>query len=146
MPPRRASRFSVSPQRSARASTAGSAPTSSSGTRAAGGTLSSDRTERISDTRSISQPISALAAASSFPAAGQDANASRVVRAGPRSPVAAQSSSVMKGMNGCRSFRISSSTKPVTAWVSVLAAPSGPVSTGFASSRCQSQNTFHTNR
>src|SRR6266481_521565 len=53
--------------------------------------------------------------------------------------VTAQSSSVMKGMKGCSSFRISSRAHATMARVSDLAAPSSPINTGFASSRYQSQ-------
>ncbi len=41
-------------------------------------------------------------------------------RRGPTLPVSAHSSSVTKGMNGCRSFRIWSSAKAAVAWVSAL--------------------------
>ena len=46
----------------------------------------------------------------------------------------------MKGMNGCSSFRIWSSTQAVVARVSALAASSSPLRIGLASSRYQSQN------
>ena len=77
---------------------------------------------------------------------GHGASTSSVVAPGPLSAVTRHSSSVMNGMNGCSSFRISSSTQAAMARVSSLAAPSGPVSTGFASSRYQSQKTFQTKR
>src|SRR5947208_2565368 len=57
----------------------------------------------------------------------------------PRFAVTAQSSSVMKGKNGCSSLRISSRAQAVMARVSAFAAPSSPISTGFASSTYQSQ-------
>ena len=66
---------------------------------------------------------------------GHSASTSRPSRAA----VTAHSSSVMKGMNGCSSFRISSRAQAIMARVSALAAPSSPISTGFASSRYQSQ-------
>jgi hypothetical protein len=56
-----------------------------------------------------------------------------------RFAVTAHSSSVMKGMKGCSSLRISSRAHAVMARVSALAAPSSPISTGFASSTYQSQ-------
>jgi len=53
--------------------------------------------------------------------------------------VTRHSSSVMNGMNGCSSLRISSSAQAAVARVSSLAAPSGPVSSGFDNSTYQSQ-------
>ena len=52
----------------------------------------------------------------------------------------------MNGMIGCSSFRITSSVQAVMARVSALAASPSPFSTGLASSRCQSQNTFQMKR
>ena len=100
----------------------------------------STRTERIAVTRSISQPISASASASSRPSCfGHGASTSSASRFGPVSAVTRHSSSVMNGMNGCSSLRISSSAQAAVARVSSLAAPSGPVSSGFDSSTYQSQ-------
>ncbi len=68
------------------------------------------------------------------------------LRGSPSSPFTRQSSSVMKGMKGCRSLMISSSTNAAVACVSAFAAPSGPVSKGFESSTYQSQKIDHTKR
>ena len=57
-----------------------------------------------------------------------------------------QISSEMYGMNGCRSTRMWSSTQAAIARVSSFAASSSPESTGFASSRYQSQKVFQTKR
>jgi hypothetical protein len=117
----------------------------------AGAMFISARTERIAVTRSTTQPISASAASSLKPSsAGQGVSASKARFAPPSSPsptrgegeeraVTAQSSSVIKGMNGCSSFRISSRAHATMARVSDLAAPSSPINPGFASSRYQSQ-------
>ena len=73
---------------------------------------------------------------------GHSASASMPVRCA----VVAHNSSVMNGMNGCSSFNISSRAQATLACVSLFAALSGPVSTGLASSRYQSQYTFQTKR
>ena len=100
----------------------------------------SARTERIAVTRSISQPISASALAIvEAVVRGQVASTSSPSRFGPVSAVTRHNSSVTNGMNGCSSFRISSSAQAAMARVSSLAAPSGPVSKGFDSSTYQSQ-------
>ena len=84
-------------------------------------------------------PASAIAAICSsvneLALRGHSASTSRPSRLA----VTAQSSSVMKGMNGCSSFRISSRAQAIMARVSAFAAPSSPISTGFASSTYQSQ-------
>src|SRR5207245_3776706 len=60
------------------------------------------------------QPISASAAASFKPSCrGHCARISSVLRGGPSSPVTRHNSSVMNGVNGCSSFKISSSTQAV---------------------------------
>ena len=101
----------------------------------------SARTERIAVTRSITQPISASAfgVVEAVDAAASRDSTSSASRFGPCSPVTRHSSSVMNGMNGCSSFRISSSAQAAMARVSSFAAPSGPVSSGFDSSTYQSQ-------
>ena len=71
---------------------------------AAGGTFISERTERMPETRSISQLISAAASASSNSGAGQAAWQSSVARLLPSPAVCAHSSSVMNGMIGCSSL------------------------------------------
>ena len=68
------------------------------------GTPTSERTERISETSSTIQPISASAALSIGKSdRGHGPSASAPARGGPCSPLIAQSSSVTKGMNGCSS-------------------------------------------
>ncbi len=141
----RASRLRNSPQRSALACVASDAPTSASGMSAL--MFISARTERTAVTRSITQPISASASGSSRPdSAGHCVSASMPARAAPEGAVTLHSSSVTNGMNGCSSFRISSRTQAVMARVSVFCGPSAPCSSGFASSRYQSQKMFQTKR
>ena len=157
----------MSLQRCARSFVSADAPDSTSGISVAGGIFISERTERIAVTRSTTQPISASAAGSlKSPASSAAMTGAISGSPGPanaieaiwsavtelafrghsastsrpsRFAVTAQSSSVMKGMNGCSSFRISSRAQATMARVSVFAAPSSPSSTGFASSRYQSQ-------
>ena len=70
--------------------------TSTSGICAPAGRVVSARAERISVTRSTSQPISASASGAASPAPdGHAASARTEVRAGPSAPLIAQSSSVM---------------------------------------------------
>ena len=97
---------------------------------------------KMADARrdSVSKPGNAVAMASvaSSTAAtlrGHTASTSRPSRLA----VTAHNSSVMNGMNGCSSFRISSRAQATMARVSDLAAPSSPNNTGLASSRYQSQ-------
>ena len=100
----------------------------------------SARTERTAVIRSTTQPISASALASSSPSSrGQSESTSSASRFGPASPVTRHSSSVMNGMNGCKSFRISSSAQAAVARVSSLAIPSEPISNGLDNSTYQSQ-------
>ena len=114
--------------------------TSTSGILAPAGTFISERTERTSPMSAISQPISASAALSARPSkAGQAARQSTSSPAGSAPARRSHSSSVMNGMNGCRSFMIWSSAQAVVARVSALAASLPPSSTGFVSSRYQSQ-------
>src|SRR6478736_4895134 len=153
-------------QRCARALVSADASANTSGVKVAGAMFISARTERMAVTRSTTQPISASAAGSLKssasrsaitggingslgPAIAIDASCSTVAPAlrghcastsrPSRFAVTAQSSSVMNGMNGCRSLRISSRAQATIARVSVLAAPSSPSNTGFASSTYQSQ-------
>ena len=99
------------------------ASTSTSGICAPAGTFISERTERISEMRSTTQPISASAAGvdQAVELAASGASARIVSRFGPPSPLIAHSSSVMKGMKGCSSLQISSSTQAIVARVSALA-------------------------
>ena len=124
------------------------APTTLSAGLADGGTFISARIERISPTVPTSQPISASASASIqlSGSSGHWAEISMLSRAGPNSAVFSHSSSVMNGITGCRSFRITSSAQAAVARVSALAAASSPFRIGLASSRYQSQNTFQTKR
>ena len=117
-------------------------PTSTSGILAPAGTFISERTERTS-LISRDQPADLLVGLG----IGQPlerrplAEAQQVLALDRRAPPAcAHSSSVMKGMNGCSSFRIWSSAQAVVARVSALAASSSPDSIGLISSRYQSQN------
>ena len=77
----------------------------------------SARTERIPVTRSITQPISASAAASEKSELGDHGDSTSSVS---RRPVTAHSSSVMKGMKGCSSFRIWSRAQAAVARVSAF--------------------------
>src|SRR5665213_843894 len=134
----RARRLMKSAQRSARLCVSLDAPANTSGIAAA--IFISARIERMTVMSSISQPISASALSSVKPPSfGQSLSANSAERFGPCSAVTAQSSSVMKGMNGCSSFNISSSAQAAIARVSSLAGPSGPASSGFDSSTYQSQ-------
>jgi hypothetical protein len=138
MSDRRASRLTTSLQRCALACVSALAPINTSGVSVAGAMFISERSERTVVTRSTTQPISPSALGSSSPSSDGH---SVSVRSRGRFAAAAtsQSSSVMKGMNGCSSLRISSRAQATIARVSAFAAPSGPVNTGFASSRYQSQ-------
>jgi hypothetical protein len=115
---------------------------------APGGTFISAFTERISLTVSTSQPISASASASIqlSGSSGHWAEISMPSRLGPNSAVLSHSSSVMNGITGCSSFRITSSAQAAVARVSALAAASSPFRIGLASSTYQSQNTFQMKR
>src|SRR5579864_9233776 len=118
-----------------------------SGISAAGGTFISDRNERTSLIRSMTQLISSTALPPDFlEGFGQGARQSSVSRLGPSSPSTSHNSSVTNGMNGCSALRISSSAQAAIAWVSALAASSSPKKTGLANSRYQSQNLFQTKR
>src|SRR5215467_6509735 len=144
MSPRRASRLRNSLHRLARALVSADTAVSASGIGVAGEMFISARTERIAVMRSTTQPISLSAAASSRPSScGHGASASSVARglAPSLAPwaVTAHSSLVTNGMNGCSRASTWSRTQATIAWVSVLAAPSGPVSTGLTSSMYQSQ-------
>ncbi len=123
------SRFCVSPL----------APTTSSRSLAPAGTFSSARAERMSEISFTSQPISASAAASAAVGCGQGWPISAPCSA--RWPSLSHSSSVMKGITGCRSLTVSRSTKAVTARVSSFSGPSAPCRTGLESSTYQSQTT-----
>ena len=101
------------------------------------GTLSSERAERMSEMSFTSQPISASAAASVGAGCGQGWPIS--MPCWLRWPSLSHSSSVMKGITGCRSLAVSAITKAVTARVSSLAGPSSPCRTGLESSTYQSQ-------
>lgn len=104
----------------------------------AGATFISARSDRTEVTRSTTQPISASASAAERPAwLGHGASVSGPARGA--GAVTLHNSSVRNGMKGCSSLRISSRAQATIARVSLLAAPSGPVSTGLASSRYQSQ-------
>ena len=125
---------------SARARVALLAPISTKGILAPAGTFISERTERTSLTSLTIQPISSSAGASASPSnTGQLERHSRLARSTPTSTRRAHNSSVMKGMNGCRSFNTWSSTQAAVARVSALASASSPLRIGLASSRYQSQ-------
>jgi hypothetical protein len=100
----RASRRIAGSWRAARSRVAAFAPTKTSGAVAAGGTFISERTERMPETRSISQLISAAASESSKSGAGHAAWHSSVSRGAPSPAVCAQSSSVMNGIIGWSSL------------------------------------------
>src|SRR5262245_25147947 len=123
-----ASRLMKSPQVFVRDSISLFSVTTARGIWMPAGTFISARTERTAPITSISHPISASAAGSSRPSCcGHRVSTSRLSRPAPLSPVTRHSSSVMNGMNGCSSLRISSSAQAVVARISVLAALSGPI-------------------
>ena len=94
----------------------------------------------------MTQCISALATCAPAGAAifGQSASTSSVSRGALL--VRAQSSSVMKGIKGCNSLRISSLAQAVVARVSALAASLPDWKTGLVISTYQSQNWFQMKR
>ena len=97
----------VSSQRSTPGFVSAAGATSTSGICAPAGTFISERAERISVTRSTSQPISASALGIVEPVeigpGGERQDACRAAAAAS-SPLIAQSSSVMNGMKGCSSL------------------------------------------
>ena len=137
--------------RARRARVASEAPTNQgqSGGLAAGGTFISDRIERISDTRSISQPISASASASMKagwccgPRRLHQKAAARRPELGGRRPQGLGD----EGRDGVEKLqRLVQRPGGGMARVSALAASSSPFRIGLASSRCQSQKVFQMKR